>query len=192
MKLHNTYFLLRHGQAISNVKKIISCWPETFDNPLTKEGVKQVKEAASILRNKHIDLIFTSDILRAKQTAQIVAKELNIELKFDTRLREYNVGAFNGVLISDFAKEYPDLELRFTKKPSGGEDYGQIRDRMYGFLKDVDGRYKEKNILIVSHQVSLALLILKVKGLSEHQVFEEYFHKDKMKNAEVKELNSPG
>ena len=78
MKLKNRYFLLRHGQTIYQVKKrkMIYPWPEINPIKLTKKGEKQIKKVAKILKNKKIDLIYSSDIYRTKQTARIVAKEL--------------------------------------------------------------------------------------------------------------------
>ena len=93
-KLNNSYFLIRHGQALSNVKSVCSCFPETFHNPLTETGVQMVEASVHILKDKQIDLIFSSDVLRAKQTAGIVGNALNIEPEFDIRLREINFGIF--------------------------------------------------------------------------------------------------
>ena len=58
MKLRNKYYIMRHGEAISNVKEIASHWPEKFHNPLTKKGRSQVKGTAEAAKSKKIDLIF--------------------------------------------------------------------------------------------------------------------------------------
>ena len=63
MKLRNKYYIMRHGQAISNVKALCSSWPETFYNPLTKTGRETVEESAWKLMGKNIDLIFASPLL---------------------------------------------------------------------------------------------------------------------------------
>src|SRR3989344_9509754 len=96
MELHNKYYILRHGEAQSNVQEIFSSWPETFENPLTENGVEMINNAVEILQDKNIDLIFASDVLRAKQTAQMVADALKLEVKFDARLREIGFGSMNG------------------------------------------------------------------------------------------------
>src|SRR3989344_5492080 len=102
---------MRHGEALSNTGHIISCWPEKFNNPLTPEGKKQAKEGAKALKDKNIDFIFSSDILRAMETAWIVAGILGITAVHpDARLREYNIGVLNGMPITDFSKEYPDAK----------------------------------------------------------------------------------
>ena len=73
MKLNNKYFLVRHGRALSNARKIISCWPEKESFPLTKGGIQQIEGAAKKLKHMNIDLIFSSDILRTKQSASAVS-----------------------------------------------------------------------------------------------------------------------
>lgn len=181
---------MRHGQALSNVRGIISCYPEKFHNPLSDEGRIGVEESAKTLEGKHIDIIISSDILRTKETAQITANIIGVkEVLFNEHLREYNVGVFNGMPITDFSTEYPDVEARFHQKPKTGESYAEITERMYTFLQECEKQYTGKTILVVSHQVPLALLIYKVSHLSKKEVFKEYFLKGKMKNAEVVKLN---
>ncbi len=102
MKLKNKYFLMRHGQALSNVKNLISCWPEAFYNGLTPKGRLEVEKAVKSLKNKNIDLIFSSDLLRTKQTAEMIAKELKLSPRYDKRLREVK---FSGS-IADFREYY--------------------------------------------------------------------------------------
>ena len=83
MKLNNKYYLLRHGEALSNVKNICSSWPETFYNPLTKVGRETIKGIAEKLKNEKVDLIFYSPVLRTKQTADILGASLHIKPKSD-------------------------------------------------------------------------------------------------------------
>src|SRR4030042_4160549 len=104
MKLRNTYYLLRHGESLKNIKGFESCWPEKTRGPLTKKGERDAKKVAEEAKRKKIDLIFSSDILRTKQTAGILGKTLDIKPKFDTRLREINIGIFKGQSIGDNGK----------------------------------------------------------------------------------------
>ena len=121
MEWKNHYFLLRHGRALSNKKRIISCWPEISRFPLTREGRKQIKAAAEKLEKKEIDLIFTSDLLRTLQTSEIVGKKLNIKPKIDKRLREYNVGIFNGTSIKYLEEFFDNERERFKIRLPEGE-----------------------------------------------------------------------
>jgi len=180
---------MRHGQAVSNVKNIISCWPEKFKNPLTKKGVSQVKASAKGLPGKNIDMIFTSDVLRTKQTAHIVNGVLKVKVKLDKRLREYNVSDFNTKSIMEFSSNYPNTQMRFKNKPKNGETYVDIQKRVAGFLEEIDKKYKGKTILVVSHQLPLALLTAWWKNYSPKQTIDKFFRSNnRMVTAEVREL----
>jgi len=201
MKLKNRYFILRHGEALSNKKDILSSWPERSRFPLTQKGKKQIKAVVKKLKSgppssclaglqrAKIDLIFSSDLLRTRQTAEIVGRGLKIKPKYDKRLREYNVGIFNGKTIKEFREHFP-FEKRFKIKPPGGETYGEIKKRMYDFLKDIDRKYDKKSILIISHQGTLTLLEGKVKGLPNPKIFKKFPKEKRIKTGELKELKS--
>lgn len=185
--MNNKYFILRHGQALSNEKRIISCFPEKFHNPLTLKGKKRVRATVGRLKKEKIDLIFSSDILRTRQTAEIIVKKLKIKPKYDKRLREYNVGIFNGKSIEGF-KKFLSREKRFSIKPAAGETYLQIKKRMYNFLKDIDKKYSNKNILMISHEVPLTLLEAKVKRISDQEFFKKYPKEKRIKPGELRQL----
>ncbi len=165
----NNYYLLRHGHSLRQIKRIASCWPEKEPFPLTEEGKNEVRATAKKLKNKKIDLIFSSDLLRTKQTAEIISKEIGAKIIFDKRLREYNVGIFNG--------KDPQLPWQYLEKKKDwikskipeGESLADLRNRMYSFLKEVNERYQEMNILIVSHELPLTILegTLKARPLEE-------------------------
>ena len=173
---------------MSNVKDIMSSWPEKRSFPLTKKGKEQIKEAIEAIKKESIDLIFSSDLLRTKQTAEIIEKALKIKPIYDKRLREYNFGVFNGTLLDDYKVLFGDQLKRFHLKPEKGENYSEIKERMFSFLKDLEKKYKGKNILIVSHQLPIILLLGKAENLSNKDIFEKYIKTDKIKNGEIKEL----
>ena len=164
---------MRHGQAISNTKDIVSCWPEKFYNPLTELGKQQVRESAEKLKNKKIDLIFSSDLLRAQQTAGTVAKLLKIKIKFDKRLREQNSGVFNGQPMSRLKTFFGKRGLRrFKIKPRNGETYVDIEKRMLDCIKSIDEKFKGKNILIVSHGKSIDLAEAAVRNIPNKDFYK--------------------
>lgn len=191
MKFNNKYYILRHGEALSNVKSIVSCWPEKFKNPLTPKGRLQIKKAAEKLKNKNIDLIFTSPLLRTKETANIVGEKLNTKVKIDKRLREIEFGIFNSKDVKDYENYFRGLE-RVKHKPTRGENYADVLKRIYAFLKEIDKRYKGNNILIVSHQAPLLLLLGKVNGYSLSNSIESMgriFREKRVTKGELIELN---
>jgi isoleucyl-tRNA synthetase len=181
---NNVYYIFRHGHSLRQERKIASCWPEKKPLSLTKKGKEEVKKAASELKKEKIDLIFSSDLKRAKQTAEILAKELKAKVIFDKRLREYNVGIFNG---KDPSLSWQYIEKKkdplFAKVPKG-ESLVDVRKRMYSFLKDTERKFKGKKILIVSHELPLTILEGTLKGLSLKEIL------NKRKSGEFKTLKT--
>lgn len=195
MKLDNKYYIMRHGQAISNVKRFCSNWPEKFKNPLTKFGEEMVRESAEKLKEEldsegqTIDLIFTSPLLRTKQTAEIVSKILGVKPKIDRRLREIGFGKFNGKSLYLMWDSFKKEEERINKGADGGETYKQILERMLSLVKEVEKKYKERNVLLVSHEGPSFLLQGKLMGLSIKETIKEFTLEERIHKAEIRKLN---
>jgi broad specificity phosphatase PhoE len=197
MKLENNYFLLRHGESLKNVKGFESCWPEKKRIPLTRQGREQIKIAAKTVTEKKIGLIFCSDLLRTKQTAEIVGKIVKVKPKLDKRLREIGLGIFNGRSVKEFGDFWNQGEKlspaqhyqrRFIIPLPKGETYAQAELRLLSFIKDVEGKYRGKNILVVSHQRPLTLLEKAVKGYSILKFVNLIVNKKEIKTGELRKL----
>ncbi|MCX6760554.1 MAG: histidine phosphatase family protein [Candidatus Nealsonbacteria bacterium] len=197
MELRNQYFILRHGESLRNIEKRASCWPEKIKSPLTEKGIKQIKKSAKELKKKKISLIFSSDLLRTKQTAGIVSKEIGIKVRLDKRLREVNVGILNNKPIDEIGRfwdkerrlspeEY--YKKRFKVAPDKGENYVQLEKRMYDFFKETEKKYEGKNILIVSHQRPLTLLEKAVNNYNLEEFVKIIVGKREIKTGEMRKL----
>ena len=193
----NNYFILRHGDSLRQKKKMAMCWPEKIYCPLTDEGKIEVLKAAKVLKKKKIDLIFSSDLLRTRQTAEIIGEELGFEPKFDKRLREVNVGILNGKLINEAGRfwdregKLSPLEYylkRFQIAPPKGENYLEIEKRMYEFIKEIDKKYQGKNILIVSHQRPLTLFEKVIYGYDLRKFVKNILEKKEIKTGELRKI----
>ncbi|BCX15225.1 MAG: hypothetical protein KatS3mg097_117 [Candidatus Parcubacteria bacterium] len=185
---NNNYYLMRHGGSLSLVKNMLSSYPELFFNPLTRKGVSDVKKQAKNLKNK-IDIIYTSPVLRTKQTAMIIADEIKKPFFVDERLRELDLGFFQGKSSRDLEEYLLDrLEDKkdFFKKLPNGESFDDVRRRAINFLLELEAKHKNKNILIVSHGAVLMMLEAEMKGLNlktiRRQDLKEY------KTAEVRNV----
>lgn len=174
MKLNNQYFLLRHGQTIyqKKRKKFTYPWPDNPPVKLTKDGEKQIKDVVKKLKTRKIDLIYSSDIYRCRQTAEIVAKKLDLKTDFDKRLRDINLGIYHGRPKKDFYRDFPNLQERFSKRPKKAESWNDVKKRLLNFLKEIEKKYKKKKILIVSHGDPLWLFEGIVKGWSNKEQLE--------------------
>lgn len=97
-----TVYLMRHGQSQANLERIFANGDDGY--PLTEEGRAQVSLTAELLALKNIKRIYTSPILRARQSAAIVEKKLGIESIVLDEIREFSVGELEGRPISEKPK----------------------------------------------------------------------------------------
>lgn len=174
----NRYFLLRHGLAESNIKKILNSDPKK-KYKLTKEGVEQIKIAAKklkkILGDEKLDLIFSSDIYRCRQTAEIVKKEINFKGKviFSSKLRDIKTGEWEGRSLEEFQNEFlKNPEKYLFEGPRKGESWNDFKKRMVDFVDEIEKKYQGKNILIVSHGDPLWALFGAFEGWDNNEILK--------------------
>jgi isoleucyl-tRNA synthetase len=157
-KSGNTYFLMRHGQAESNAKNVAST-TATAKNHLTELGKAQARKSGISLKNKNIDLIITTPILRARETAELVAEAIHYpkeNIITDERIREIDVGIFEGRSVKEFHEFFGySYATMFTQAPEGGETLADMKRRIGDFLYDLEEKHHGKNILIVAHEYSI-------------------------------------
>lgn len=167
--MKNKYFLLRHGQTEYQAKRKGILYRRGEKVELTKKGRDQIKKAAEKLEKENIDIVFSSDVYRTKETSKIVGKKIKKKVFFDKRLREVDFGDFHGKSKKSYRNYFLDAD-RFSKRPPKGESWTDIVKRLKSFLKEVERENKDKSILIVSHGDVLLLLsgIIKGEALGNH------------------------
>ncbi|MBI3572516.1 class I tRNA ligase family protein [Candidatus Kaiserbacteria bacterium] len=159
-KSGNTYWVMRHGEAESNLMSVISADPNAPVH-LTEKGREQVKKAAERLADARIDLVIASPFTRTRETAAIVCETLGLDagsLSFDSSLGEYNHGSFNGKSLAEWGKAFPIPIERYEHGPAGGESLLDLKRRVGAFLYRLERAHHDKNILIVSHGEPLWML----------------------------------
>ncbi len=170
-KSGNKYFVMRHGEAQSNVAGIFDSVGRS-DNHLTDTGKAVVNATAMRLKKEKIDLVIASPILRTQETAQLVMKELGLPqsaLMTDERLRELQVGDYDGKSVEQWNKNFSSRLERFDKAVEHGETYADVRRRVGELLFELERRYIGKNVLIITHECPAWLL----NGVAHHKTNEE-------------------
>lgn len=153
-KSGNKYFLMRHGEAESNVKNIFSAG---LDNPhhLTEWGKRQVLTAAQELRTAKIDLIVASDLVRTRETAERVGAILGALVIFDQRLRELNFADLDGAPVTT---SYHGR--------AGVESFQAVRRRVNELLYELETSQSGRTILLITHDVPARALIGSAESFS--------------------------
>jgi broad specificity phosphatase PhoE len=141
-------FLIRHGETDHNINRITQ---GHLNIELNKNGIEQAKSIAERLKLEKFDIIYSSDLIRAKVTAENIHKYQSCDIIFDKRLRERNFGIFQGN--KSISNDWDKLEGEFwEKKPVGGESIlehiEKVKDFYYEYIYDDDINNK---IAIVAH-----------------------------------------
>lgn len=162
-----TIYIARHGQTQWNVKGKIQ---GHTNSPLTKEGIAQAKNLAKELKNIKFDAIYSSDLLRAKKTAQIVALQHRLIVETKETLRERNFGPLEGqhkdglVLLEELRKQKIPYE---TKNIESDE---KMVERVILFLRELAVAYPAKTVLVVSHGGILRTLLVHLGFVTYEQM----------------------
>ncbi len=198
-KSGNKYFVIRHGGTEGNEKGIVSYKNQGEDN-LTPLGIKQVKVSAGDLKERNIDLIISSTFTRTRETTEILKNELGLsddQVVFSEDLIEINPGEFDGKSWDDYHEFIYNMESPdwFCHKMPGGESLKDVHTRMGKAIYDLEKKYENKNILIVTHGGPAWLLFVHSGEYlpgdhAHHSRDENLFVKNfkKFDNAEVREL----
>ncbi|MBI2453687.1 class I tRNA ligase family protein [Candidatus Peregrinibacteria bacterium] len=146
----NTFFIVRHGEARQNVEDKLNSDP-LQDFHLTEEGRRQAGKASRKLAEQKIDMIFCSQLPRARETAEIFSAALGVSVTADNRLREREMGIFDGKSPHEYIRTFADLEDRYSRRVEGGESFEDMESRAIEFINYLNKKHEGKNIVIVTH-----------------------------------------
>lgn len=183
-----TIYLIRHGETSWNEKKIVQ---GQSDIPLNKKGEIQAEQLRKEFKKVHFDAVFSSDLIRAKRTAEIIILEKKLAVTTTNALRERLFGRFEGKHIAKLRKTFGELMLISEEKQkklalNDLENDEQLVSRLIPFMREVAVAYQGKNVLMVSHGGLL-------RGFLSHINFKiPEYSKRPMKNAGYLILESDG
>jgi len=189
--LKNRYFIIRHGESKANVAHILLSHPKegTVSYGLSPKGKKQVKDSVSKNKKKKIldsdVVIYSSDFLRAKETAEIARKLIGAKkINFHKNLRERYFGKYDKTSLDNIKIVWDYDKKNANHKHRGAESPNKILKRVLILIKQLDKKYKGKKILLVSHGDVLQILHTHFSGkpVSHHRLVPH------LETAEIREL----
>lgn len=151
----NIYFI-RHGETIWNKEKKIQ---GRSDIPLNEYGIELAHVTAQAIKNIPFDIVYSSPLIRAKETAEILVNNRNLEIHYDIRLLEMSFGDGEGESLPEI-HAHPEMKLyNFIHSPenylppNGGETFEELYSRCKSFIEDIilPAENNYNNMLIVGH-----------------------------------------
>lgn len=177
-------YLVRHGQTDWNIKKIIQ---GHTDISLNDNGRKQAKIVSEVIKKYKIDKIYSSDLRRAKQTANIINENYGFTIISDHRLREMNYGDLEGIAIPTISQDVWDIYNSNPEKLHA-EPISNVYHRIKSFFEEID---LNDNMIIVTHGGTLRVMMyyMKNKDKFNKEIYDKEYRNTKIKNGSIYEWN---
>jgi len=162
-----TLVLIRHGQTNWNIE---GRWQGQAGPPLNERGREQALRAAEFHRRFGLAALYSSDLRRAMETAQIIAREIGRDVIPESRLREINLGKWQGMLSADIRAQYPDEFRRWHEEPLSvqppeGETILALSVRVLKAVNKIMIRHPRQRIGVVAHELPIAIVLCRSAGL---------------------------
>lgn len=166
--------MVRHGQTDWNFEKR---YQGHRDIPLNQTGRQQARELALMLQNQPIEAIYSSDLIRARETAEIIAQPLSLSVNLDPRLREMSFGLWEGQTFTEIYRDYPDQFEEWFRNTGdfavpGGESVNLLLERFQTFLMEISARHTG-TVLLLTHGGVIRSFLFSILGQDPRELWKE-------------------
>ncbi|MBK9331244.1 MAG: 2,3-bisphosphoglycerate-dependent phosphoglycerate mutase [Ignavibacteria bacterium] len=194
--------IVRHGQSQWNLENKFTGW---IDIDLSPKGVEEAMQAAEKLKDYKFDKAFTSDLIRAQRTLDIILRNTGMEdipVEKNQALNERMYGDLQGLNKDECRQKFGEEQVKIWRRsydipPPNGESLKDTADRVLPYYhSNIEPELKNgKNIIISAHGNSLRALIMYLEGLSKEEILQteiptgspkEYIFDDSLKVLETK------
>jgi len=180
-----TVYLIRHGECAGNVDGRMR---GRKDFPLNDNGIAQARALAAALKDKGIKFIYSSPLLRATVTADIICNELGITYETCEGFNNMRLGPWEGELKSDLAAKYPEEWKEWLISPenlriAGAETIDNVQERALSAMKSLIAKHEGSTMAVISHRGVLKPLLAGAVGVEK-----PYFWRLHVDNASFSKL----
>ncbi len=169
-------YFVRHGKTEYNGSGRMT---GQTDIPLTEEGIEQAEQAADTMPSE-VTALYSSDLMRCKQTTEILNRKLNLPVTYDPRLRERDFGSLAGKywkdLDSDGSTMARDVAQKYDYRPYGGESVEDVHSRVRAFLEEMKRSHPDGVIVAVTSAGIIRALHDVLNGQAPEIVHNSSFH----------------
>ena len=176
--MYGKLILVRHGQSTYNEENRFTGWK---DVDLTQKGINEAIASASLLKDMSIDLAFTSNLIRAQKTLNLILKELDLELDItkNEALNERDYGSLVGQNKFEAAQKYGEEQVQIWRRsydipPPDGESLKMTLERTVPYFKDniLPILAKGNNIIISAHGNSIRSIVMYLLSISQEDILK--------------------
>jgi broad specificity phosphatase PhoE len=164
-----TIFLARHGESDWNAA---NRFQGHSDRPLTDLGRRQAEALADAVRGANVEAIYSSPLMRALETARIVAARTGLEVMEDDDLREVDTGGWSGLSREEVQQRFPEGFERWISGGAGwedGESYEDMAERTLGAVGRIAEAHPGGRVLVVSHGGPIRAIQAAANGMDIHE-----------------------
>jgi probable phosphoglycerate mutase len=159
--------MVRHGETAWNAEHRVQ---GQLDIPLNDIGLKQAHAVGAALKGERFDAIYSSDLARARQTAEPIANALSMTLRIEQDLRERHYGIFERLTYAEVRQKYPEDYARFEARDPDyafrtGESLTHFSARSIAVVSTIVNRHANQNILVFTHGGVLDKLYRHITGM---------------------------
>ena len=160
--------LIRHGETEWNSQQRMQ---GHSNSDLSEVGRGQIQALGELMKNVSFDHIYSSDSLRARQTAEAITQYSGHALQFDQRIREKNLGVFEGLTSTEAKERHPEIYRLFKTAGANyvideGESTQQLLERALEFIEEIRLRHPQERVVMVTHGGVVRVLMKHALGLS--------------------------
>lgn len=168
--------LVRHGATDWNLQG--RCQGST-DRELSEAGVRQAEQISTLLSEERLQAIYSSDLRRARQTAELISRPHGLPVLIETQLRELDHGALEGLTFNEIKSLHGEFLIRWRSEPAeicvpGGERLADVAERAWQGLNEIVQRHEDADrLLIVSHNFPILGIVCRISGthLNNYRTF---------------------
>lgn len=168
--------LVRHGATDWNLQG--RCQGST-DRELSEAGVRQAEQISTLLSEERLQAIYSIDLRRARQTAELISRPHGLPVLIETQLRELDHGALEGLTFNEIKSLHGEFLIRWRSEPAeicvpGGERLADVAERAWKGLNEIVQRHEDaERLLIVSHNFPILGIVCRISGthLNNYRTF---------------------
>ena len=165
--------IVRHGESVHNIEFRVQ---GQIHSRLTPRGMKQARQVAKILKDESVDVIFSSDLKRAKQTGQQISNGVKAPVKLEKALREVHLGGLQGKKHKeiDWDEIWPKW-FKNLESVKGLESKREVEKRVGKFMRDLRRKYQGQTVVLVTHGGLIRFLLSAATGTSLKKLWGFHF-----------------